>query len=286
MAWAAALVLTLAGSASAQSPRPRLLLMATSGTGVVPAELVALQQVLQTEVTAADAYAVTSPENIEQILGVERQRQLLGCGDDSTCLAELVGAIDAQRMLSSTLSRAGDSLIVQLTLLDGQSGGQVHRAGARVPGAGKVDAALAAIPDLVRQLVEKDPLVKRVERRRVFVVGLRGEVDLNGPGVAPVLAFSWEPPTWYGAAAAVVAAPIPGIRAEGRLHPFRFLVTPYLGLGATAFTTSVAPRLALGGSARFSFVAVTAEVAVERYLTGRFVGHLAVIGSLGAGFAF
>src|SRR3990172_8953663 len=36
---------------------------------------------------------VTSPRELTALLGLERQRQLLGCEDDSSCLIEIAGAI-------------------------------------------------------------------------------------------------------------------------------------------------------------------------------------------------
>lgn len=55
-----------------------------------------------------DLVIVTS-RDISQVLGMERQRELVGCGS-SNCVAELAGALGADAMLSGTVAKSEKSI--------------------------------------------------------------------------------------------------------------------------------------------------------------------------------
>src|SRR5438309_267107 len=52
---------------------------------------------------------VTSRSEMQALLGLERQKELMGCSDESTasCLAELAGALGADGVLTGTLGKVG-----------------------------------------------------------------------------------------------------------------------------------------------------------------------------------
>lgn len=65
---------------------------------------------------------VMSPSDIRALIGVERQKQLLGCDDDtSSCLAELGDALGADGVVTGNLGKFGDSfqLNVKIVAHDG-----------------------------------------------------------------------------------------------------------------------------------------------------------------------
>lgn len=67
-----------------------------------------------TVITAAD---------VADVLGLERQRQLLGCADNgASCAAELAGAMGADAVLSGSLAKAGGSYVVTLRGVNTASG--------------------------------------------------------------------------------------------------------------------------------------------------------------------
>src|SRR5206468_3795433 len=51
----------------------------------------------------SDRLKVTTATDVANVLGVERQKQLLGCGDQSACLAELAGALGVDGILSGSV---------------------------------------------------------------------------------------------------------------------------------------------------------------------------------------
>lgn len=61
----------------------------------------------------AGKFPVTTPTQMASILGLERQRQLLGCSDESaSCLAELAGALGSDAVMTGTLALVGKSYAI------------------------------------------------------------------------------------------------------------------------------------------------------------------------------
>lgn len=75
---------------------------------------------------------LTTQADIAQVLGLERQMQLLGCADDgSACLAELAGALGVDAILSVTLVKSGPGLTATLRMLRASDGKEIAAASAR-----------------------------------------------------------------------------------------------------------------------------------------------------------
>ncbi|MBS2029269.1 MAG: hypothetical protein JST54_15310 [Deltaproteobacteria bacterium] len=98
--------------------RPKVAVLAfhdVDGKDAHAAEL--LTQVASAEVVKFNKFDVVTPQVIADLLGVERQRQLLGCSE-SSCLAEIGNALGADYLLSGQLGRLGDQYRIDLTLVD------------------------------------------------------------------------------------------------------------------------------------------------------------------------
>lgn len=63
---------------------------------------------------------VITPKEIAAVLGLERQKQLLGCSDDgaSQCMAELGGALGVDAILTGSIGKVGSGFTVNLKLID------------------------------------------------------------------------------------------------------------------------------------------------------------------------
>jgi hypothetical protein len=60
---------------------------------------------------------VTSTEEISALLGIERQRQLLGCSDDSSsCYAEMVQALGVDAVVTGSIAKVGDVIHISLNV--------------------------------------------------------------------------------------------------------------------------------------------------------------------------
>jgi hypothetical protein len=78
---------------------------------------------------------VTTRDDIGQLLGLERQRQLLGCNSEgSSCIAELANALGADGVLVGTFTRTGDAYLVVVRVLRQPSGAVGWSASSRVTG--------------------------------------------------------------------------------------------------------------------------------------------------------
>lgn len=61
---------------------------------------------------------VITPEDIAQIVGLERQKQLLGCSDDnSTCLAEIGNALGVDGVVTGSIARLPDAVQVDVRVI-------------------------------------------------------------------------------------------------------------------------------------------------------------------------
>lgn len=127
-----ALALTLALGAAAPAAateKPKLLVLAlTPGGGVDPQVAAALTAQVTEEIARRGFFTVLSAAEVQTLLGVERQRQLVGCSEETTsCLAELSGALGARFVVSGSLTRVGSAYQLSVQTLDSQRAQPVGR---------------------------------------------------------------------------------------------------------------------------------------------------------------
>jgi len=148
------LLLTLALSAgAAEGPtaaKQRLAVLKITAQGVSPDVAETLTQVVTEQAGRTPGFSAISQAELGSLLGVERQKQLLGCGDQS-CLAEIGGALGARLVLSGTLGRVGESYVLQLQLLDTQKA-QIRARESRTI-TGPQSELLAAARDLTNRVL-------------------------------------------------------------------------------------------------------------------------------------
>ena len=104
------------------------------GAGVDPALGPYLAQVLAQEVEARTHGAPLVSADVTAMLGFERNKRMLGCGDeDMQCLAEITGALGVQQVLASSLAIAGGKYLVSLSLLDARRARPLKRTAETAP---------------------------------------------------------------------------------------------------------------------------------------------------------
>lgn len=120
-------LVVLGGEAGAQTQRASKVkrhkvvvadLQAQSGVAPETAALVTDQLVSQ--LGKVTELQVISSRDVTALLGLERQRQLLGC-TESGCLAELAGALGADDVVSGSVGRLGRSLLLTVTRVETRS---------------------------------------------------------------------------------------------------------------------------------------------------------------------
>ena len=87
---------------------------------------------------------VTSRE-IAAIIGMERQKQLLGCDEGNSCLAELANALGADAIVLGDLGRFGNTFQANVKVLSASNGQVLAMGSQRVDGEVKVLDALAQL---------------------------------------------------------------------------------------------------------------------------------------------
>ena len=122
-----------------------------SGTEAPRARL--LTQVLVGELPKQGRFEVISSAEIKNVLGFERQKQLLGCSEDSQCLAELGGALGVDYLISGQLGRLGKRYRLDLRLIDARRSRVVASEGDFLEGGedGLGDATIAMLKRLLQQ---------------------------------------------------------------------------------------------------------------------------------------
>ena len=113
-----------------------------------------LEDVVATELARTGRFQVIGRADLAALLGYERQRQVLGCVE-SSCLAEIGGAVGAELVLSGQAGQLGSQYRLSLLLVDARKGVAVARA-ARFTAATE-DALAAAVPEVVADLVGASP---------------------------------------------------------------------------------------------------------------------------------
>lgn len=110
-----------------------------------------LGDALAGELRKRGGVSVLTQSDVAALLGAERTRQMLGC-TDSGCIAELGGALGADRVVHGSIGRVGESLVVNLAALDPRRAATVASVSERLRGGGE-EAFLDALPALADGLL-------------------------------------------------------------------------------------------------------------------------------------
>ncbi|MFZ5446139.1 MAG: hypothetical protein ACOZQL_39495 [Myxococcota bacterium] len=183
--------------------------------------------------------SVISNRDVQTVLGLERQRQLLSCNtDDSSCLAELVGALGVDGIIQGNVGQFGASLQLDLKVLAAGTATVLATSSARADSEEALLRELDLAADrLVSELQQRFPDREVVRQRSLkpvaWTVGALGLVAAGTGGVLLGLAQS--------KAAALTNAQSLGeaelLRREGT--PLELAGWVSLGVGAAALTTGV-----------------------------------------------
>lgn len=96
---------------------------------------------------------VTGRSEIAALLGMERQRQLLGCSDESSnCLAELAGALGVDGLLTGTVGKTASGYVVNTKIVDANGKSLALASGRALDDDALLDWLDGAADDLSRQL--------------------------------------------------------------------------------------------------------------------------------------
>lgn len=86
---------------------------------------------------------VVTPKQIETILGLERQKELLGCAEGNSCAVELANALGVDALLTGEIGKLGEQIQVNLKVISPVNTKQLAAWTGRVAGEGELFDALA-----------------------------------------------------------------------------------------------------------------------------------------------
>jgi len=67
------------------------------------------------QLAAQGSFEVTTPQQVQTILGLERQKQLLDCGDDS-CSTEIAAALGVDAVITGTITKTSGGYLINLRI--------------------------------------------------------------------------------------------------------------------------------------------------------------------------
>lgn len=211
-----------------------------------------------TVLSRAGRVQVRTRRDLEQLLGVERQKALLGC-EDNSCLAELIGGLGVEALLSGGITRTDSGYISTLRVLRSRDGAELATASSRFATAPAMEAWLEEQAEAIAEKLAPAPPSPPVNKGRVALLAGSAAVFVAG-----VSLFAWSK---IDASTLATGSPrleeIDGIVARGRItQPLGLTLgvvglvalaagLVWLGLDSEAPAASVAP--VPGGGAMLSF---------------------------------
>lgn len=179
------LLLTLA--AAPQTQRIPVLPL-NQGDGISANAAEAMTQALAAELRQRPNVEVVSATDLVAVLGMARQRELLGCEAEG-CRVEIGNALDADVLVTGQLSKLGESFLLTVQLLDARTGSTLGHSMRRQKG-GTVDGLLDALPEVARELFPQGAATSKV----VKASGTDRKTGAATPAIAQTpatLAPSW-----------------------------------------------------------------------------------------------
>lgn len=110
-----------------------------------------LGDALAGELRRRPGVSVLTQSDVAALLGIEKTRQMLGCVE-AGCMADIGGALGADRVVHGSLGRVGGSLVVNLSALEPRRAASAASVSERLRGAGD-EAFLDALPALADALL-------------------------------------------------------------------------------------------------------------------------------------
>lgn len=182
------LVLTFA-AAPAKTEAPALIVLEFNHGGDVSADTArAVTAAVTEQVGRIGVFRVISSQDLTSLLGLERQRQLTGCGD-SSCLQELGGALGAQYVLSGDVTQVGKALQLTMQTVDAVTVRPLGRTARLVP---DVEALYADLRTAVAEATGTPAPRPKAPSPVPAVLAVGGGLLLSAGGLVALTAFNTE----------------------------------------------------------------------------------------------
>lgn len=136
-----------AGGAPASAPladkRHKVAMLGlTAGSGFDAKTLGTIEELLLGALEATGKFAVTGRSDLGALVGLDQQKQILGCDDDAACVTELAGALGVEFISSGDVGKLGTVTILTLKLVDVKAAKVVARVRRTVQNEGDLATAI------------------------------------------------------------------------------------------------------------------------------------------------
>ena len=131
----------------------------------------------------AEGVSVITPQGIAALLGMERQKQLLGCADESSsCVAELAGAMGVDGVITGTIGQVGTGFTLNLKVTRSADASTIAVYSTR---RGTEDEVLDWLAETARDLAGRmNPSGRTTTRQRAWIPAMASGVLLAVGGVS------------------------------------------------------------------------------------------------------
>lgn len=166
-------------AAPPSSAKPKLVVLQLSAAGGIDDSVgLAMTEAITGEVGKKGYFDVISQKEIQTFLAQERQKQMLGCGEEaSSCLSELAGAAGARFILTGAVAKLGDAYQLTLQTLDSQKTQPLGRS-TRI--AKSLDVLRAGLPYAVAEATGTPPPSPPSKVLPITLMAVGGAAVLGG----------------------------------------------------------------------------------------------------------
>jgi TolB-like protein len=159
--------------AAASGPKS-LLQMNLTANNVDPRTVNTIESFITVELDKNQNLKVLAGDDVKKMLDLESQKQAAGCDDDSSCLAEIAGALGADYVVTGQLGKLDTRLILTLNLFDAGKKEAINRVTVKAD-------SLDQMPEQVESAVFR--LIAPLSGNDASGAGVA--VDGEGPGIMP-----------------------------------------------------------------------------------------------------
>lgn len=250
VSWAAA----PASAPASEDARPRLTVLELSSTqGLDPEVAKSLTHAITMEAHAIGTFQVSSAAELQAALGLERQRQILGCAEGSSaCTMELAQALGARFALSGSLAKLGETYQLNLSMLDTRQGAPVGRS-TRL--ARSLEEIRGQIPWALAEATGTPP-PRAASHALPYGLMIGGGVSLVASGVLFLQSVVREQSVLaeLNAMGATLRSPASFEQDAAQIVQFRIIGAIAAGVGAVAFATGLILNPSADATVRVSLV--------------------------------
>jgi hypothetical protein len=139
-------------------------------------------------------FAIIAPDQVAATLGLARQRQLLGCGDeDNSCIAEIAGALNVDALVLGSIAKVPDGYAVTVKVSSARNGTTLAGAGSRIDGDERelLDWLSTAAGSIARSL--RDPASPTAS---VVSTEPQHRIEVSAPFVSLEYSYRIAPKLW------------------------------------------------------------------------------------------